>query len=72
VVQWITGLSGSGLIEFVPKHDPTIRKMLAFREDIFSDYTESAFADALGKRARICHVETISGTGRKVYWYEKG
>jgi ribosomal protein L11 methylase PrmA len=71
VVEWITGLSPRGLIEFVPKDDPTIRKMLAFREDIFSDYSEPAFEAALGKRARICNVETISRTGRKIYAYEK-
>jgi ribosomal protein L11 methylase PrmA len=71
VVEWITGLSPRGLIEFVPKDDPTIRKMLAFREDVFPDYSESAFENALGKRMRICHVETISRTGRKIYSYEK-
>ena len=59
------------MIEFVPKDDPTIRQMLVFREDIFPDYSESGFENALGKRTRICHVETISRTGRKIYTYEK-
>ncbi len=71
VVEWITGLSPRGLIEFVPKDDPTIRGMLAFRQDIFPDYSESAFENALGERTRICRVETISRTGRKIYVYEK-
>jgi len=70
-VEWITGLSRCGLIEFVPKDDPTTCNMLAFREDIFPDYSESAFENALRKRARICNAETISRTGRKIYAYEK-
>ena len=41
----------------------------------FSDDTsttrETAFATVLGNLARIEHVETISQSGRKVYWYDR-
>lgn len=36
------------LIEFVPKQDPRIRRMLARREDIFPDYTPAGFEAAFG------------------------
>ena len=32
-----------GIIEFVPKEDETIKKMLQLREDIFIDYNENNF-----------------------------
>ena len=36
-------LAPKGLIEFVPKNDETIQKMLKFKGDIFPDYTENNF-----------------------------
>src|SRR5690606_8929642 len=53
VVEWITSMAPAGVIEFVPKSDPTVVKMLALREDIFPDYTEEAFATALARCGRI-------------------
>jgi ribosomal protein L11 methylase PrmA len=71
VLEWLVDLAPTGLIEFVPKDDPTVRRMLALRQDIFNDYSETAFATVLGNLARIEHVETISQSGRKVYWYDR-
>jgi ribosomal protein L11 methylase PrmA len=71
VLQWLVDLAPRGLIEFVPKDDPTVRRMLALREDIFDDYSEAAFATSLGRLARIERVEAISQSGRKVYWYDR-
>lgn len=31
------------IIEFVPKSDSQVRRLLAMREDIFDDYTEAHF-----------------------------
>ena len=63
----LAGLRQAGLA----KDDPTVRRMLALRQDIFNDYSETAFATVLGNLARIEHVETISQSGRKVYWYDR-
>jgi len=38
VVKWLVGLAPRGVIEFVPKSDPMVQQLFAFREDIFSDY----------------------------------
>jgi ribosomal protein L11 methylase PrmA len=71
VLEWLVEFAPQGLIEFVPKDDPTVRRMLALRQDIFDDYSETAFAATLGRLARIERVETISHSGRKVYWYDR-
>ena len=71
VVDWLTGLAGRGVIEFVQKDDPMVRELLRLREDIFSDYCELNFERALRARARIQKVVQVSASGRKLYWFER-
>ena len=71
VVDWLTACADRGIIEFVEKSDPRIQKMLMLREDIFQDYNKAAFEAALAAQARIIGAETISGSGRTLYWYER-
>ncbi|MDX1486520.1 MAG: class I SAM-dependent methyltransferase [Alphaproteobacteria bacterium] len=71
VVRWITSLAPRGLIEFVNKDDPTIQKMLALREDIFSDYGLENFAAALERHARIKTRQRVSKSGREIFWFER-
>ncbi|MDP6173433.1 MAG: hypothetical protein QGF09_04625 [Rhodospirillales bacterium] len=69
VVEWITGLAPSGVVEFVPKSDPMVLRMLMMREDIFPDYTEENFAASLQKHRRIMATQALSGSGRKLFRY---
>lgn len=71
VVAWIVGMAPQGVIEFVEKTDPTVQRMLSLREDIFDSYTEAAFSAALSRCARIVETDTVSATGRKLFWYER-
>lgn len=71
VVDWLVGLAPTGVIEFVQKDDPMVQELLRFREDIFPNYCESAFASALGARARIQRKEQVSSSGRTLYWYAR-
>jgi ribosomal protein L11 methylase PrmA len=71
VVAWIVELAPVGVIEFVPKADPMVQRMLALREDIFPDYTEDSFLAAVAARARVVQAETISATGRKLVWFDR-
>lgn len=71
VVDWLTGLARSGIIEFVQKDDPMVRELLRLRADIFSEYSEENFERALRARARIARVEQVSAAGRKLYWFER-
>ena len=69
-IDWITKISKNGLIEFVPKSDATIKKMLEFREDIFIDYNEKNFENCLKQKSKIINKSKITKTGRILYEYE--
>jgi ribosomal protein L11 methylase PrmA len=70
-IGWLTGLAPRGVIEFVPKDDPTVQRMLALREDIFDGYGVDAFTAALEARARIVRAESIADSGRRLFWYDR-
>jgi ribosomal protein L11 methylase PrmA len=70
-LAWITGLAPRGIVEFVPKNDPTIGRMLAFREDIFSGYSLDQFTSILSRYARVVRQNIISRSGRVLFWYER-
>jgi hypothetical protein len=55
------------LIEFVPKTDPMVTRLLATREDIFPAYTDEGFQAAFGARFSILRREPIPGTDRVLY-----
>lgn len=71
VVQWITSLAPRGVVEFVPKEDPTVQKMLALRDDIFPDYSVDTFIHLLEQQARIVKSQEISASGRRMFWFDR-
>jgi ribosomal protein L11 methylase PrmA len=70
-INWLISLAPKGLIEFVPKSDETIQKMLKFKGDIFPDYNEDNFKDIIEKKANIVSIKEITSSGRKIYQYER-
>ncbi len=71
LVAWIVARAPRGLIEYVPKSDPTVQAMLRLREDIFDDYTEEAFKAALSRCATIVSATPVSASGRVIYEFER-
>ncbi|HLB41661.1 MAG TPA: class I SAM-dependent methyltransferase [Gammaproteobacteria bacterium] len=71
LVNWLVAIAPQGIIEFIPKGDSTIVKMLALREDIFVDYYQDVFESLLITHAKIVKKETISKSGRILYWYDR-
>lgn len=69
VMDWLMSLAPTGVIEFVPKSDPTVIGMLRLREDIFGDYTEETFLDAIRRRADVVKSERVTVSGRLLVWY---
>jgi SAM-dependent methyltransferase len=55
------------IVEFVPKDDPMVRKLLATREDVFPDYTLNGFRAALARRFEIVAEEPIGGSPRVLF-----
>ena len=70
-VAWLVSLAPTGVVEFVQKTDPMIERMLRLREDIFADYTEQTFVNALERVARVVDTKTVSAAGRKLFWYDR-
>jgi ribosomal protein L11 methylase PrmA len=62
--QWL-------IIEFVPKSDSQVIKLLATRKDIFSEYTVDSFEAVFGNFFTIITVQPISDSQRKIYLMKK-
>jgi ribosomal protein L11 methylase PrmA len=71
LVGWIIELAPTGVIEFVPKSDPMVQRMLRLREDIFDDYSEEHFTAAVKARARIVQSAVVSASGRRLIWFDR-
>ncbi len=69
LIAWLTSLAPRGVIEFVPKEDPTVQRMLALRDDVFPGYDVSSFATLLAERATIVRRDVVSAAGRELFWY---
>lgn len=55
------------IIEFVPKSDEQVSKLLTSRKDIFDAYTEKNFGAAFREYFRIIEEVSLPGSGRKLY-----
>jgi hypothetical protein len=59
------------LIEFVPKDDSQVQRLLASREDIFDEYTQDNFEEEFDKFFTIQEVSKIKDSKRILYSMEK-
>lgn len=55
------------IIEFVPKQDPMVKKLLSTREDIFEDYNRKRFEEAFDTYFTTDRVEPPGRSGRTIY-----
>ncbi len=55
------------IIEFVPKNDSQVERLLATREDVFPNYTREGFEAAFGEVFEIAAAESIEGSERTLY-----
>jgi ribosomal protein L11 methylase PrmA len=65
----LTDLAPRGLIEFVPKQDPQVQKLLRYRPDVRTDYSLENFRAALGARVKILNEAEITPSGRRIFEY---
>jgi len=69
--EFFSQLGHSLIIEFIPKNDSKVQKLLATREDIFSDYNQIAFENAFKKYFLIKKIIKIKDSNRIIYLMEK-
>lgn len=71
VLDWLVGLAPRGVIEFVPKSDPMIQRMLRLRRDIFDGYDGEQFERALTRHAAIVRRLELTPGGRTLYEFAR-
>ena len=62
-ILWICSFGKEGVIEFVPKNDPTVLKMMQIKKDIFQDYNFENFLKILTVNNTIIRQEKITDSG---------
>jgi len=67
IAGFLKGVSKSLIIEFVPKADTQVQRMLATRDDIFSDYTQQGFEQAFAGQFTIDDRAAIKDSQRTLY-----
>ena len=59
------------IIEFVPKEDSQVKRLLTTREDIFPDYTIEGFEKAFSVHFRVVRKESIKESHRVLFQLER-
>lgn len=59
------------LIEFVPKGDPMVKKLLLNRSDIFTDYSQPEFEKSFGQHFRLVQKWSLPESARLLYYFER-
>ena len=55
------------LIEFIPKTDPQVKRLLTFRRDIFNEYSEETFMASFSKYFTVTKKINLSHHGRSLF-----
>jgi hypothetical protein len=67
VARFFAGVCERLVIEFVPKSDSQVQRLLATREDIFPDYTKAGFEQAFTSGFTIDDASPVEGSERTLY-----
>ena len=70
LAAYLRQLSRWLIIEFVPKEDSQVQKLLATRQDIFSEYTQAGFESAFAEYYKIHEAVPMPETQRVLYLME--
>jgi len=67
VAEFFRKLGKTLIIEFVPKQDPQVVRLLSSREDIFPQYTQAGFEAAFQQHYEIIDQQPVGSDGRVMY-----
>lgn len=67
VARFFAELSTWLIVEFVPKDDPKVQTLLASREDIFPNYTQTGFEAAFNRYFTIEQSQQVVDSTRRLY-----
>ena len=72
IADFFSKICKSLIIEFVPKNDSQIQRLLSTREDIFPSYRQQVFEDEFSRYFRIQDSVKIKDSERIIYLMERG
>jgi hypothetical protein len=67
LASFYSKIGRNAIIEFVPKSDSQVKRLLATRKDVFPEYDERFFEAAFSKYFEIVKKESITGSERTLY-----
>jgi ribosomal protein L11 methylase PrmA len=67
IAEFMASAAHYVIVEFVPKSDSQVKRLLSTRKDIFDQYTETGFETAFSDYFDILEKAAISGTERTLY-----
>ena len=67
IAEYFARLGRALVIEFVPKSDSQVQRLLRSREDVFVDYHREGFETAFRRHFRIEAAEPVTGSERTMY-----
>lgn len=67
VAEWFSQLCERLVIEWIPKEDPMVQRLLASREDVFTDYHEDGFRAAFDRFFTVERQEAVRASVRTLY-----
>jgi hypothetical protein len=71
IAEYFSRLCKWLIIEFVPKNDSQVQRLLATREDIFPDYVQTAFEKEFSQYFHLRQSTKITDSERTLYLMEK-
>jgi ribosomal protein L11 methylase PrmA len=74
LAAFLAGLGKNLVVEFVPKSDPQVQRLLVSRKDVFADYTQETFENEFLRYFVLRERHAVADTGRTLYflWQEGG
>jgi ribosomal protein L11 methylase PrmA len=67
IAKFFCLLGKSLIIEFVPKQDLQVQRLLESREDIFDDYNQTSFEQAFARQFHVRETHRVGDHGRMLY-----
>lgn len=67
VAAYLSKLGRRLIIEFVPKSDPQVSRLLVVREDVFDTYTQVDFESSFSRHFEIERSDSLQEGGRRLY-----
>jgi SAM-dependent methyltransferase len=71
VAEFFAKLAPHLIVEFVPKSDPKVQKLLAFRADVFDEYSQADFEAAFARFYTIEASVSVEHSDRVLYWMKR-